>query len=157
MTEAERRQAIAAIAAAPTRMREAVKGLSEGQLDTAYRDGGWTVRQVVHHVPDSHMNAYVRMKLTLTEDRPIIKPYDQERWAELPDSKGPIEPSLAILDGLHKRWVAVLQAIPEEAWARKLEHPESGTMTLDHVLALYAWHGAHHVAHITTLRERRGW
>jgi uncharacterized damage-inducible protein DinB len=156
--EAERRRAIDEIAGLPEAMRKAVRGLSEEQLDTAYRPGGWTVRQVAHHVPDSHLNAYVRFKLALTEDRPTIKPYDEARWAELPDTvHTPIGISLALLDALHERWVVLLQSIEPQDFARKFVHPEGGEMDLAKVLSHYAWHGRHHVAHITSLRQRMGW
>jgi uncharacterized damage-inducible protein DinB len=146
------------IAGLPNAMRAAVAGLDPAQLDTPYRDGGWTVRQVVHHVPDSHLNAYVRFKLALTEDGPTIRTYDQVRWAETSEARhGDVEPSLALLDGLHARWVAAIRATPAEALARTFVHPEMGPFTLDRLLALYAWHGRHHVAHITSLREREGW
>ncbi len=146
------------IAAAPVRMREAIARLSPAQLDTPYREGGWTVRQVVHHVPDSHLNSYIRFKLALTEDVPTIKPYDEARWAELSDTHStPIKTSLAMLDALHDRWVRLLRSMSETDFQRQLRHPELGTMTLDTLLALYSWHGRHHVAHITSLRQRRGW
>lgn len=146
------------IASAPANLQAAVSGLSEAQLDTPYRDGGWTVRQVVHHVPDSHMNAYVRFKLALTEDEPTIKPYAEDRWAELADTKAtPIETSLCLLDCLHKRWMNLLRSLSAEDWKRTFRHPELGAMTLEKTLALYAWHGRHHVAHITELRKREGW
>jgi uncharacterized damage-inducible protein DinB len=158
LTADQRREFIADIEQAPARLVSALKNLKAEQLDTPYRPGGWTVRQVVHHVPDSHMNAYVRMKLALTEDLPTIKPYDEARWAELPDSKTPIEPSLAILENLHKRWVLLLKSLRSSDWSRKYGHPDwSKPMSLDDTLALYAWHGKHHVAHITTLRERNSW
>jgi hypothetical protein len=153
----QRREHIDAIAETPARLIAAVSGLNAGQLDTPYRPGGWTVRQVTHHVPDSHMNAYTRFKLALTEDEPTIKPYDEARWAELADAKAPIEPSLALLENLHKRWVLVLRSIAPAEWGRKLRHPELGLLTLDQTLAIYGWHGRHHVAHITSLRERNGW
>ena len=155
----ERKRLIAQIAAAPAIFRAALAGLSRKQLDTPYRPGGWTVRQLVHHVPDSHLNAYIRCKLALTEHQPTIKPYDQERWALLADSKDtPVETSLRLLEALHERWVALLRALPPEDFARVLIHPEhAAPMSLDHVLALYAWHGAHHTAHITGLRKRMGW
>jgi hypothetical protein len=157
-TEAQRREFISAIAECPAQMRAAVAGLNEQQLDTAYRPGGWTVRQVVHHVPDSHMNAYVRFKLALTENEPAIKTYDEAKWAELLDGKSSaIEPSLAILENLHRRWVILLGSLNAEDWTRKFKHPELGTMALENNLALYAWHSRHHVAHITSLREREGW
>ena len=143
---------------APSNLRAAVRGLSDGQLDTPYREGGWTVRQVVHHLPDSHMNSYIRFKLALTEDDPAIKPYMEDRWADLPDSKqAAIDVSLALLDALHQRWLMVLRNMPESAWRRAFLHPELGPTTLDKALALYAWHGRHHVAHITQLRHRQGW
>lgn len=142
----------------PARLRTVVKGLSEQQLDTPYRDGGWTVRQVVHHVPDSHLNSYIRFKLALTEEEPTIRPYMEDRWAELPEAKtAPIELSLALLEDLHKRWILMLRAIQPTEWKRTFRHPEIGPMTLEKNLALYAWHGRHHVAHVTALRERMGW
>jgi len=141
----------------PTRLREAVRGLSDAQLDIPYRDGGWMVRQVVHHVPDSHMNAYIRFKLALTEDDPTIKPYMEDRWAELPDSRQPIENSLALLDSLHRRWTALLRGMSNADWQRTFRHPELGPMTLEKTLALYSWHGRHHTAHVTSLREWMGW
>ena len=157
-TAENRRRAIAAIAATPGQLRAAVAGLSAKQLDTPYRPDGWTIRQVVHHVPESHMNAYIRFKLALTEDQPTIKPYEQEHWANLPDVEGtPIETSLALLESLHDRWVVLLRALSPEDFARTFKHPEMGEQSLDRTLALYAWHGAHHVAHVTSLRERSGW
>ncbi len=146
------------IEAAPARMRAAVEGLSAKQLDTPYREGGWTVRQVVHHVPDSHLNAYIRLKLALTEDEPTIKPYMEARWAELPDSRVvPISVSLTLLETVHERFMALWRSLTEEQWQRTFRHPEWGTVTLSFHCALYAWHGRHHVAHITSLRERAGW
>ena len=146
------------IAQTPRNLRQAVKGLSDQQLDTPYRDGGWTVRQVVHHVPDSHMNSYVRFKLALTEAEPTIKTYAEDRWAELPDTNAtPIEVSLTLLDSLHDRWVRLLRSLSAEDWQRTFRHPELGPMTLEKTLALYAWHGKHHVAHITELRKRMAW
>jgi uncharacterized damage-inducible protein DinB len=156
-TPEERRARIAVIAATPERLREAVAGLSEAQLDTPYRPGGWTVRQVVHHVPDSHANAYVRFKLALTEDEPAIRPYQEALWAQLPDSAAPPELSLRLLEALHERWVRMLTALTPEQWARTYRHPESGVHTLDGLLAVYSWHGPHHVAHVTSLRRREGW
>jgi uncharacterized damage-inducible protein DinB len=155
----ERRAAIDAIAAAPGRMREAVSGLSDEQLDTPYRDGGWTVRQVIHHVPDSHLNAYVRLKLALTEDDPVIRPYDEALWAALEDSRQtPVEVSLTLLESLHARWVTLLRSLGPDDFRRTLRHPDhSGILTVDWLIALYAWHGRHHAAHVTSLRERRGW
>lgn len=149
---------IAEIAALPATMRAAVGGLSDAQLDTPYRDGGWTVRQVVHHVFDSHVNSYIRWRWALTEDTPLIKAYDEVRWAELPDAKSaPIDVSLRLLDALHERWVMLLRSLSEEQWARGFVHPENGDMSLDKTLGLYAWHGRHHVAHITALRQRMNW
>lgn len=157
-TAADRRSWIDAIATTPLALRAAVAGLDDLALDTPYRPGGWTVRQVVHHVPDSHLNAYVRTCLALTEDRPTIRPYDEAAWAELaPFRTGPIESSLALLEALHERWVALLRSLDDGAFARPLEHPEIGTLILTDLLALYAWHGRHHVAHVTELRKRRGW
>jgi hypothetical protein len=158
LTTAERADAISQIAAAPNCLRDAVAGFSRAQFDTPYRPGGWTVRQVVHHLPDAHLNAYVRFKLALTEDEPTIKAYDEARWAELQDSREtPVEVSLALLEALHQRWGVLLQSLRPEDFARRLRHPQRGTMTLDHVLGIYAWHGRHHVAHITSLRQREGW
>jgi uncharacterized damage-inducible protein DinB len=146
------------IAKTPVNLRAAVQGLSDFQLDTPYRPDGWTVRQVVHHVPDSHLNSYVRFKLALTEDAPTIKPYAEDRWAELADSKAtPIEISLTLLDSLHDRWVRLLRSLTPEQWKRTFRHPEMGPMTLEKTLALYAWHGRHHVAHVTELRKRMSW
>jgi uncharacterized damage-inducible protein DinB len=159
LTPDERRAMIDEIAAAPARIREAVRGLTEEQLDTPYREGGWSVRQVVHHVPDSHLNAYVRTKLALTESGPTIKPYDEASWAELEDSRStPPEVSLSLLEALHIRWVGLLRSLKEEDFARTFRHPDhGGTQTVDWLIALYSWHGRHHAAHITTLREREGW
>jgi len=157
-SDAERQQWIVDIKATPTRLRSAVSGLTEVQLGTRYRPGGWTVRQVVHHMADSHMNAYVRFRLALTEDEPTIKPYDEKLWAQLSDaSTAPAEISLRLLDGLHQRWVILLTAMHPQDFSRSLKHPELGRVTLEKYLALYAWHGKHHVGHITGLRERSGW
>ena len=156
-TEQARNKFIDDIELAPSRLRAAVQGLSQEQLDTPYRPGGWTVRQVVHHIPDSHLNAYVRFKLALTEDEPTIKPYHEDRWAELQEARtAPIEISLALLESLHKRWVLVLRSIKPEDWKRAFRHPELGVVSLEKNVALYSWHGRHHVAHITSLRERIG-
>jgi uncharacterized damage-inducible protein DinB len=158
LTVDQRRSAVNDIANAPANLRLAVKDLSPAQLDTPYRPGGWTVRQVVHHVPDSHMNAYIRFKLALTEDEPMIKPYAEDRWAELADTKAtPVEVSLTLLETLHDRWVRLLSALKTDEWQRTFRHPELGVMALEKSLALYAWHGKHHVAHVTALREREGW
>jgi hypothetical protein len=156
---ADRREWIRAIEEAPAQLRAAVKGLSDVQLDTPYREGGWTVRQVVHHVPDSHMNAYVRTCLALTENEPTIRPYDENGWANLTFSRlGPIDLSLDLLDALHGRWLGVLRSMSEADFSRRLIHPEHNTMMTTAVLVeMYAWHGRHHVAHITKLRERAGW
>jgi len=149
---------IAEIASAPALVRKAVEGLDDSQLDTPYRPDGWTVRQVIHHLPDSHMNAYVRFKLGMTENHPTIRPYEEARWAELPEARSaPPELSLILLENLHRRWVAFLEALKPEDYLRTLNHPETGTMTLDALLQLYAWHGKHHTAHITSLRKRMGW
>jgi len=146
------------IAATPALVRGAVRGLDNKQLDTPYRTGGWTVRQVVHHLPDSHMNSYIRFKLTLTENQPTIRAYEQHLWADLPAAKaGPAEISLTLLEALHERWVLVLRSLTTQDFSRTLNHPESGVMSLDHMLQLYAWHGLHHTAHITELRKRNGW
>ena len=141
----------------PTRMREAVTGLSDTQLDTPYREGGWTVRQVVHHVADSHMNAYVRLKLALTEEAPAIKPYDEKLWAELPDSRLSVEVSLELIDALHARWGVLLRSMKPETFARTWLHPEHGLRNLDFLLQLYAWHSRHHVGHVRSLRQRMNW
>jgi uncharacterized damage-inducible protein DinB len=156
---ADRRRCIDEIAATPEQLRAAVLGLDQGQLDTPYRPGGWTVRQVVHHLPESHFNSYTRFKLALTEDSPTIKPYDEAAWAELKDSRtAPAELSLDLLTALHRRWLPLLETLKESDFARTFHHPEYGRhYTLDEALALYAWHGRHHVAHITALRERSGW
>ncbi len=154
---ADREARLATLAALPRAMRDAVRGLSDTQLDTPYRPGGWTVRQLVHHVADSHMNGYCRVKLALTEDNPVIKPYAEEKWAELADSKLPIEPSLAILDHVHARLDVILRSLTAEQFARPFLHPASGPQTIDVWAALYAWHSRHHTAHITSLRSRSGW
>jgi hypothetical protein len=157
LTPDERRAAIDALAVAPEALRAAVRGLTDEQLDTPYRPGGWTARQLVHHVADSHLNAYIRFKLGLTENDPTIKPYDQDSWVTLLDSSLPVVVSLDLLDGVHTRLVALLRATPATAFARTIQHPENGPMTLDLMLGVYAWHGRHHTAHITSLRERMGW
>jgi hypothetical protein len=154
----KRPQHIEQIEAAPGSLRAAVAGLAGEQLDTPYRPGGWTVRQVVHHLPDSHMNAYVRMKLALTEEEPTIKTYEEARWAELGDSRTtPIETSLALFESLQERWVHLLRSLAPADFSRRFRHPELGALSLEEVVAMYAWHGRHHVAHITSLRERNGW
>jgi len=158
LTEEQKAKSLDDIEQTPARMRAAVAGLTEKQLDTPYREGGWTVRQVVHHVPDSHMNSYIRFKLAMTEAEPTIRTYMENLWAELPEAKsGPVEMSLSLLENLHRRWMMFLRGLKAEDWKRTFRHPELGAMTLEKNLALYAWHGKHHVAHITGLRERMGW
>ncbi len=154
----EREKHIDVIAGAPAAYREAVRGLTEEQLETPYREDGWTVRQVMHHVPDSHMNSYCRFKLALTEDEPAIKGYAEDRWAELADGRGgPVETSVQLLENLHKRWVMLLNSMTDQDFARCFRHSEHGLIRLDGTLALYDWHSRHHLAHITGLRERLGW
>jgi uncharacterized damage-inducible protein DinB len=158
ITGSKRAQAIESIAAVPKNLREVVRGLNDAQLDTPYREGGWTVRQVVHHVPDSHMNAYVRLKLALTEDKPTIKPYEESVWAEMADSKSaPIEASQRLLDALHERWDRVWRSLKTEDFSRVFVHPDHGERTIDWLLFVYEWHGRHHVAHITELRKQKAW
>jgi hypothetical protein len=158
VTHELRGAAIDAIEGLPPRMRDAVAGLNDSQLDTPYRPEGWTVRQVVHHVADSHMNAFIRTKLALTEDTPTIKPYDEKAFALLADVKLPIEVSLGLIDGIHRRWVAVIAAMSADQFSRSFLHPELGAeMTLDQLLQNYAWHSHHHLAHITELRKRERW
>jgi uncharacterized damage-inducible protein DinB len=158
VTPEGRQAAIEENASTPARMRAAVKGLNDAQLDTPYREGGWTVRQVVHHVPDSHMNALVRLKLTLTEEKPTIKPYNEAAWAELADSKSAsIESSQLLLDSVHARLDRLWRSLRAEHFARVLVHPEHGERTVDWLLFLYEWHGKHHTAHITELRKQKGW
>lgn len=152
-----RKEWIDTIAAAPARYRAAVAGLSEAQLDTSYRPDGWTVRQVIHHVADSHMNSFIRFRLALTEETPTIKPYDEQKWALLKDAGEPVEISLQLIDSLHHRWVVMLRSLDSAEFARTLRHPEIGVFDLDFLLALYSWHSRHHEAHITGLRRRSGW
>lgn len=157
-TEADRRAMIESITAAPVRLRAAIEGLSVEQLDTPYRPEGWTVRQVVHHVADSHLNSYIRFRLALTENEPVIKPYDEKLWAELADARtADPELSLQLLDALHRRWVMLLESMTQEQFNRTLQHPEAGLLTLEVMLGLYEWHGRHHTAHITQLRRHMGW
>jgi uncharacterized damage-inducible protein DinB len=157
-TEGERQQWISDIEETPARLWAAVTGLADAQLDTPYRPDGWTVRQVVHHLADSHMNAYVRFRLGLTENEPTIKPYDEKLWANLSDaSSAPADLSLTLVNTLHQRWVRLLRSRKPEDFARAINHPEHGRVTLEKYLAMYAWHGKHHVAHITGLRQRSGW
>jgi uncharacterized damage-inducible protein DinB len=157
LTTEQRTAKIAQLAGHPPALREAVKDLSDEQLDTPYRDSGWTPRQVIHHVADSHANAYMRFRHVVAEDHPVIKTYDQDVWAAWPDSKLPVECSLKLIDGLHERWVSFLSTLPEEAWARKGTHPDRGDLTLDDFLSIYSAHGTKHAKQITDLRERRGW
>jgi hypothetical protein len=158
LDDEQRQRCIEQIEETPAHMRAAVSGLTNEQLDTPYRPKGWTVRQVVHHVPDSHLNSYVRFKLAITEDNPTIKAYDENVWAQLEDaSKAPIDISLDLLASLHRRWVLFLRSLKEKDFARTFRHPELGLVSVDKNIALYAWHGRHHVAHITSLRERMGW
>ena len=158
LTPSERTELIDRIEAHPARMRAAVEGLTDEQLDTPYREGGWTVRQVVHHVVDSHMNSYLRFKLAATEDRPRISTYQEAVWAEFPDAKhAPVEGSLTLLTALHARWVAFLRGLPDDAFARTVDHPEIGDITMDVLVEIYGWHCPHHEAHVTTLRAREGW
>ncbi|MBX3475576.1 MAG: bacillithiol transferase BstA [Planctomycetes bacterium] len=154
---ARRAEWIAQVQALPTELAAAVAGLSASQLDTPYRQGGWTCRQVVHHLADSHMNSVLRVKLALTENLPRVKPYDENLWAMLPDSRGDIAPSLALLQGLHTRWALLWRSLTPEDFARAFDHPETGHCTLDWALAHYAWHGRQHTAHIAGLRKRMGW
>jgi uncharacterized damage-inducible protein DinB len=157
LDNAQRAAAIASIGGLPERLRLAVAGLTQGQLDTPYRPGGWTVRQVVHHLPDSHLNSYVRFKLGLTEDEPTIRTYHEELWAELADSAADVEVSLVLLEALHRRWTILLRSVADSDWQRAILHPDMGKMRLDSVLAFYDWHGVHHTAHILELRQRNDW
>jgi uncharacterized damage-inducible protein DinB len=154
---ATREEQIDAVRRLPERLRSAVAGLDDAQLDTPYRDGGWTVRQLVHHVADSHANAYIRFKLALTEDDPTIKAYDEGAWAKLPDSRLPVDVSLAFTTAVHARLVSLLESMSDADFDKTFRHPERGPLTLKSNLALYAWHSKHHTAHITRLRERMGW
>ncbi|HEY1809273.1 MAG TPA: bacillithiol transferase BstA [Acidobacteriaceae bacterium] len=154
----DHRSAIATLAALPESLRSAVQGLSDPQLDTPYREDGWTVRQLVHHVADSHMNAYIRIRLALTEDWPPIKPYNEKAWSELPDARtAPVAVSLDLIEALHDRWTTLLRSLSEEQWQRGYVHPENGRQTLAEAVALYAWHSRHHTAHIEELRKSRNW
>jgi uncharacterized damage-inducible protein DinB len=158
VTPAQREEWIDQIAAVPEQLQAALAGLDEARLDTPYREGGWSIRQVVHHLPDSHLNAFVRFKLALTEDTPLIKPYDEAAWANLADARDtPVQVSAALLTALHQRWVVLLRSLDEAQWQRSFRHPEMGEVRLDQTLGLYAWHGRHHLAHITGVRERGGW
>jgi len=158
LTTEQKQEFLTDIEQAPARLRAALHGLSDDQLNTPYRDGGWTLRQVAHHLPDSHMNSYIRFKLALTEDQPTIKPYEENLWAELPEAKhAPVESSLALLDSLHQRWMLMLRKLSDSDWKRTFRHPAMGEVSLEKNLALYSWHGRHHVAHITSLREKMKW
>jgi hypothetical protein len=157
LSAADRAAGIEQIAATPANFRRAVANLNDAQLDTPYRPEGWTVRQLAHHLPDSHMNAYIRFKLGLTEDAPAIKTYEEKDWAKTPETRAPIGMSLDLLAALHVRWVALLKGMQPADFTRTIKHPEWGTPSLDVMLAQYAWHGRHHTAHVTALRERMGW
>ena len=158
LTPQQRAEALAALRALPAELRAALDGLNAAQLDTPYREGGWTVRQLAHHLPDSHLNAYARTKLALSEDAPTIRPYDQDGWAALPDSRGEVAVSLTLLEALHGRWTGLLASLTPEQWARTFVHPEYGRVyTLDSLAASYVWHGRHHAAQVLGLRGRMGW
>jgi|SRR5579863_1049295 len=158
VTDGKRMALIEQIEQAPLRLRTALEGLSEEQIDTRYREGGWTLRQVVHHLSDAQMNGFIRFKLALTEARPEIKTYEEMLWAETADSRdAPVELSLNLLEALHARWVILLKSLPDSGFAHTFRHPQRGELTIDSALQLYAWHGVHHTAHITKLRERKGW
>ena len=155
MSAQDREEAIGQITELPSRLRAAVAGLTREQLDESYREGGWTVRQVVHHLPDSHLQGYVRFKLAMTEDSPTIKTYDQAKWGDTSDAReAPLELSLSLLDGLHRRWAFFLRSLTQEDFARTYQHPEMGEVTLDTTLQLYAWHGRHHLGHVKLVSER---
>ena len=157
ITPDERAGAIAMLAELPEQLRNAVDGLDAAQLNTPYREGGWTVRQLVHHIADSHMNAFIRIRLALTEDWPVIKPYDEKAWATLHDAAAPVEWSLELVESLHARWVMMLQALKGDQWLRGYKHPENGPVSVEKATLLYAWHSLHHVAHITRLRAKENW
>lgn len=158
ISRAELDSYIQAIEELPSQLRESVNGLNDVQLDTPYREGGWTLRQVVHHLADSHANNYARIRFALTEENPAIKPYDEAKWAELPDARsGGLEHSLNMLEGIHGRWAALMRTFTEKEWKRTFYHPERGVVALDATMALYVWHGKHHVAHIRELRRRENW
>jgi hypothetical protein len=156
-TESQRLELITTIADLPAKLRAAVTGLNDAQIDTPYRDGGWTVRQTVHHVADSHMNSFIRFRLAITEESPTIKPYEEALWADIADAKEPVEVSLKLLEALHRRMDVMLRSFKAEDWRRTMVHPQYGPMSLDKTLGLYAWHSKHHVAHITELRKRMNW
>jgi uncharacterized damage-inducible protein DinB len=153
----QRKKFIETISQLPKTLEKSIADLSDEQLDTPYRPEGWTVRQTVHHVADSHMNAYTRFKLALTEDVPTIRPYAEDRWADLADSRLPVDVSLKIIEGIHERWSALLESMSDADFQKQLNHPDSGVWTLENFLGLYEWHSRHHTAHITKLRERNGW
>lgn len=155
--DAARREMIQQIADVPARLKAAIAGLSDAQLDTPYRDGGWTLRQVIHHMADSHMNAFIRFKFGLTTNNPTVFAYDENIWAQTPDYMAPVDVSAKLIASLHERWVSMMRGMKPEEWKRTLTHSENGPMTLDEVLNLYAWHSRHHVAHITETRKRHGW
>ena len=158
ITAETRAQWIATLQSLPARLREATGGLDDWQLDTPYRPDGWTVRQLLHHIADSHLNSYARFRLALTEDSPLVKPYSEKAWAELPDAKhAPAGLSLQLLEALHARWVILLSSLSDADFARTFNHAERGPMRLDWALGLYAWHSNHHLAHITALRKRENW
>jgi len=158
VTKEMRDEFIKTIETLPSQLRKEVENLSQQQLDTPYREGGWTVRQVIHHLPDSHLNAYVRFKLALTEDNPKVKSYEEHLWAELKDTfDTPVELSLTLLDVLHKRWVILLNSLTNKQFERTLQYPEWGNIPLSTTLALYDWHSKHHLAHITELKKEMGW
>ena len=156
--DAQRKECIRHIAETPAKVRSAIQGLTDEQLNTPYREGGWTVRQVVHHLPDSHLNSYIRLRLALTENEPTIKPYQEQLWAELFDARtAPVSASLQLLESLHERWVMLLRSMKPDDFLRTFRHPENGVRNIDWLLQLYSWHGRHHVAHITSLKERMKW
>ena len=158
VSDSERETLLQQIADTPAKLREAVAGLDDEQLATPYRPDGWSVRQVVHHIPDSHLNSYVRFKLAVTEESPTIKAYDEAAWARLDDAQNAsVETSLQLLESLHERWLQFLRSLGPDELARSFKHSELGSVTVEQNIALYAWHGRHHVAHITSLREREGW
>ncbi|OLN21492.1 metal-dependent hydrolase [Domibacillus antri] len=158
ITDSQRQQWIQEIREAPGQLRKSVKDLTKEQTDTPYREGGWTIRQVVHHISDSHLNGYVRFKLALTEEQPLIRGYIQEKWANLEDTKKtPLEVSISLLESLHERWIVLLNSLQRQDFMKEFNHPESGLATLETALGLYAWHGRHHIAQITSLRKRQGW
>jgi DinB superfamily len=157
ITPDDRLNAIAILAELPEQLRNAVDGMDTAELNTPYREGGWTVRQLVHHIADSHMNAFIRVRLALTEDWPTIKLYDEKAWATLHDSLAPMEWSLEIIESLHARWVMLLQSLDDQQWQRGFRHPENGPTTIEVATLAYAWHSRHHVAHVTHLRAKEGW